>query len=788
MILSNRAGLLAAACAALAMGCSGNPQRSGGDIGLELQVPGGLTLNTVQFDIAGPASFSRSGVVDVSHSSVISFTVGGIPAGAGYIIALTATATDGTTTCAGSATFNVVAGATTQVVVNVDCHQAPVTGTIGVTGNVNICPVIDGITAIPNDVPVGATISLSSAAHDTDNGPSPIAFLWTATSGTLNNATTQTPTFTCGAAGIATITLTVSDGDSTPGCPATLSTQVTCDGAPDAGGAADAGATTQALLTTIDDGVSATTSLINQGTAIGQGSGNGATPFTLTNLAADPNNTQTIVADGGVFLATGNVPDTAAGFCNYPLDGGTPTRVSYVTGAKFETTATADPLVPMAPFYFPFVYTSALTPKGNAFGGQPPILGLFDWRPKDTDEALVAAESDDNGKTWYFMQTLFELHPDLTNPISGGFSATATDTGCPATIGSTNANTVSVNGSIGDDGWGHSTVLQLPGAANATTGQFLYMLDRNANGIVDVAGLRAINLTLASNKFPIWNTNTTTPGSNDIKSIGSALNATVGNPTPVIVQSTVGLLDPDGILAVFPTSATAAAGSPVTVLYVQKILNGDNTGPTALPLAEQCARTPSGGKANHDISNVRLATTIDGINFTDQGIVSGLNDPATVDYTKTRYVSPRGTLLDINGDGSLWGLYFGAGNCLDGDSDAFHYIGYAESADKIHWTVFNDINSPIASINRISATNQATGRTVTVPANAPVIATQPWFAQRLYAPSATRVDATHLSLTFAGYGVQSPNTDLLDYRQIGNVVLTVSKPLPAGVPNNSNAH
>jgi hypothetical protein len=224
------------------------------------------------------------------------------------------------------------------------------------------------------------------------------------------------------------------------------------------------------------------------------------------------------------------------------------------------------------------------------------------------------------------------------------------------------------------------------------------------------------------------------------------------------------------------------------VLYVQKILDGDNTAPTALPPAEQCARTPSGGKANHDISNVRLATTVDGVNFTDLGIVSGLNDPATVDYTKTRYVSPRGTLLDIDGDGSLWGLYFAAGNCLDGDSDAFHYIGYAESADKIHWTVFNDVNSPIASINRISATNQATGRTVTVPANTPLVATQPWFAQRLYAPSATRIDATHLSLTFAGYGVQSPNTDLLEYRQIGNVVLTVSQPLPAGVPNNSNAH
>jgi hypothetical protein len=45
-----------------------------------------------------------------------------------------------------------------------------------------------------------------------------------------------------------------------------------------------------------------------------------------------------------------------------------------------------------------------------------------------------------------------------------------------------------------------------------------------------------------------------------------------------------------------------------------------------------------------------------------------------------------------------------------------------------------------------------------------------------------------LSLTFAGYGVQTPSNDLLDYRAIGNVVLTVSQPLPAGVPNNINTH
>jgi hypothetical protein len=167
----------------------------------------------------------------------------------------------------------------------------------------------------------------------------------------------------------------------------------------------------------------------------------------------------------------------------------------------------------------PLVYTTTNTPAGNAFGGKPPVIGLFDWRPKDIDEALVVAESDDYGVTWYFMQTVLELHPDYTNPISGGYSASSTDTGCPASITATNG---------GDDGWGHAAIIQLPGAGNVKTGQFLYMLDRSA-GNVDVAPLKVINLTQSSNKFPIWNTNNTAAGANDVRWVWRAI-AERGSP------------------------------------------------------------------------------------------------------------------------------------------------------------------------------------------------------------------------------------------------------------------
>ena len=67
---------------------------------------------------------------------------------------------------------------------------------------------------------------------------------------------------------------------------------------------------------------------------------------------------------------------------------------------------------------------------------------------------------------------------------------------------------------------------------------------------------------------------------------------------------------------------------------MQKILNGD----TSWPADQKCTSAPvKAGKTNDDVSNVRLATTTDGVHFTDLGVVNGLNDPTTVDYAnKTR--------------------------------------------------------------------------------------------------------------------------------------------------------
>ncbi len=183
----------------------------------------------MSYTIIGPNGFSKAGTIDVSSSTAISAVIGGLPAGNGYVITLTATGTGGSATCGGSATFNVTAHAVTMVTVTLDCHQPAKTGSVALNGNLNVCPVADGISANPADVAVGFPVTLAIAAHDSDSGPSPLTYSWTAASGSFDTHSSATPTFVCNAPGPVTLTASVSDGDSTPGCADTLSLVVTCE-------------------------------------------------------------------------------------------------------------------------------------------------------------------------------------------------------------------------------------------------------------------------------------------------------------------------------------------------------------------------------------------------------------------------------------------------------------------------------------------------------------------------------------------------------------------------------
>jgi hypothetical protein len=405
------------------------------------------------------------------------------------------------------------------------------------------------------------------------------------------------------------------------------------------------------------------------------------------------------------------------------------------------------------PAYFP-----------NVTGSGKHLRGFFDYRPKDTDEAVLAAKSDDGGQTWTVQGQALESNAGQ----------------CPS-------------GVLNDDGQGHPTVLHVDGK------DYLYTLTRptadtpgsqllvhriDDDGANPLKGLPAAEpvgtsagTTLAANvtlpAATIAATSTagfeipgtirvqTAAGLVDVRCSGSTATAFTGcvggtswasagaqiTAYPIVpgsAEATSGLVSPDGILGVLPSDDNES----VTVLYVEKQL-GYFTSPTQagacdVPLATLAKIGEGKNKApfygnNEDLSTVRIATTRDGVHFTDKGPVTGLGDNTDAGANATRFVSPSGTIVR-NPDGTL-GLFYAAGNCYDGDSDGFHYIGYATSRDGKAWTIVNGFANPLLSTN--SAFPQTT----------PGL----YYSGRIYGPQVIPAhDGKGATMVFAGYRTPKP--------------------------------
>jgi hypothetical protein len=197
-----------------------------GSIDLALELPSGESIDSATYTITGPSGFSRTRAIDVSKSNKISAEVVGIPTGSGYSVTVSATGPAGT--CSGSASFSVTAGNSANVAVSLACRSSAKTGSVKINGVLNSCPSIDGIGASPAEVNIGASISLSALAYDSDAAPEALSYAWTASAGTLSSSTAKTPSLLCTTEGTVTVGLTVSDGDPAASCAAEREIEVTC--------------------------------------------------------------------------------------------------------------------------------------------------------------------------------------------------------------------------------------------------------------------------------------------------------------------------------------------------------------------------------------------------------------------------------------------------------------------------------------------------------------------------------------------------------------------------------
>lgn len=192
--------------------------------GVDLTISPGVTITSATYAISGPNGFTTSGTVAVGSTANLTISVTGLPVGMGFHVDVAGVASDGNTTCTGSANFNVTSPPmSVPVIVHLTCVAGNM---VGITGTTDICPALDGVDANPGSVQVGGTIPLIATAHDLDGTGGAIVFAWTTTGGSLSSTTSATPTFTCTQAGTFTATVTITDAN--PTCTDSLSVSVTC--------------------------------------------------------------------------------------------------------------------------------------------------------------------------------------------------------------------------------------------------------------------------------------------------------------------------------------------------------------------------------------------------------------------------------------------------------------------------------------------------------------------------------------------------------------------------------
>jgi alpha-tubulin suppressor-like RCC1 family protein len=186
-----------------ASGSDAAPTR--GTAELELEFPPCVMIDTIDWTIHDPSVLTSdlTGSLPASQSRPIRAPIQELPAGSGYTINVT---TGGSgAVCTGTATFAIKAGSTSPVPVQLVCPAVAEGG----AGQGASCAVVTSVSAIPTDVDVGSSLTLTACGTNVDGSQAGVAFSWSVTggggTGSFDSATAPSPKFTCKTSGPVTI-------------------------------------------------------------------------------------------------------------------------------------------------------------------------------------------------------------------------------------------------------------------------------------------------------------------------------------------------------------------------------------------------------------------------------------------------------------------------------------------------------------------------------------------------------------------------------------------------------
>lgn len=216
-----------------AMGCAAKGTPAGG-VTLALMSPGGTAISNVEYTLRGPSGYRKMGTFSVAGpGTTFEHSLTGIPAGNGYQVELGASTDDGRPCRGRSAMFSVLRSQSVRIEVTLSCEGQDRAGSVVVNGGYNTCPVAEFAVAEPTTAQVDQTVELSGGGSDEDSGPEPLKYYWYTLSGVgqITERNGPNTTFRCTSSGVATIALTVSDGDPQCGGNNTTTLRVTCGSA-----------------------------------------------------------------------------------------------------------------------------------------------------------------------------------------------------------------------------------------------------------------------------------------------------------------------------------------------------------------------------------------------------------------------------------------------------------------------------------------------------------------------------------------------------------------------------
>ena len=216
-VRSHLSFVLCAIAALTVFGCDSQPAEDGpsgspsGSAVLNLQ-SNDVTIDEVMWEITRDETEPMSGTIDTSApGATASVEVFGLLPGGGYTVTMTATSTDGETTCKGEADFSVFVDQATAVMVTLRCQRPPRFGGGRFFGEFGFCAELTKAVVSPLRTSVGSTIDVSAEAFDEEDDA--IRYRWRATRGSFEDEGASSTTYTCDFSGRQRITITVSDDD-----------------------------------------------------------------------------------------------------------------------------------------------------------------------------------------------------------------------------------------------------------------------------------------------------------------------------------------------------------------------------------------------------------------------------------------------------------------------------------------------------------------------------------------------------------------------------------------------